>query len=756
MSIRPLKNVKNPLVHYQNNFEHLRDELQKLDVLIQRRTLVFRQTATFPSQTDLAHAYISHEEVDHLLKPQRSFEGADPESDTIQKSAARIQKETQEKVMQSAQAGVFLALPHLAHIFSLSPFEVATLVICLAPELERKYDKLYAYLQDDITRKKPSVDLVLDLLCATEAERWHAHSYFSGQAPLFRAGLLQIVEDVQSPSGSSDLARFIKIDPRILNYLLGANSVDAALSDLCTLTFPQSAPDPFVDPLFIDPSIQKNLMHFMQSHFADQKKDRKKLTFHFYGPYGVGKKALVLDLCRSLNIPVLTLDVKRLMKDDVEGEAQLRRVFREGLLQQAALFFEGIDPFLSADSKGEGLLSSLQQAMRQYGWLTFMSGEKAWTHPALFQALVFQSIPIPMPDAPLRKAAWVYHLSLLKTENPETWAEVLSAQFRLSPGQIRDAVGDAKIQQAMKGSDTLGTGSNNQSKITCADLFMACRKQSNQKLQEMAHKIKPGAGWEDLILPEAQLAQLQEICNQVEHRAQVFGEWGFDQKLSYGKGLSVLFSGPSGTGKTLAAEVIAHALGLDCYKIDLSGLVSKYIGETEKNLSKVFQEAETSNAILFFDEADALFGKRTEVSDAHDRYANIETSYLLQKMEEYDGIVILTTNLRDNMDEAFTRRIRFIVEFPFPETEHRLAIWKRHFPKKAPISEDIDLDFLSKKVQVSGGNIKNIVLNAAFLAAENGQIIGMDHLIQGTKREYEKIGKLWDEHRLDPTKEKVR
>jgi SpoVK/Ycf46/Vps4 family AAA+-type ATPase len=210
----------------------------------------------------------------------------------------------------------------------------------------------------------------------------------------------------------------------------------------------------------------------------------------------------------------------------------------------------------------------------------------------------------------------------------------------------------------------------------------------------------------------------------------------------------VLFSGPPGTGKTMAAEVMAHELQLDLYKIDLSGVVSKYIGETEKNLAGIFNEAETANAILFFDEADALFGKRTEVTDAHDRYANIETSFLLQKMEEYEGVVILATNFLKNMDEAFMRRIRFILEFPFPDEESRFRIWKTHFPEEAPLSPEIDYEFLAKKLQVAGGNIRNIVLNAAFIAARNGGIIEMNHILSGAKREFEKIGKLWNEDQM--------
>jgi SpoVK/Ycf46/Vps4 family AAA+-type ATPase len=285
-------------------------------------------------------------------------------------------------------------------------------------------------------------------------------------------------------------------------------------------------------------------------------------------------------------------------------------------------------------------------------------------------------------------------------------------------------------------------------------LYAACRQHSNQKLGELAAKIEPHCGWGDLILPVASVAQLKEICSQVKQRQRVFSEWGFAQKVTYGKGLSVLFAGPPGTGKTLAAAVLAHELQVALYKVDLSGVVSKYIGETEKNLSKIFQEAETSNALLFFDEADALFGKRTEVSDAHDRYANIETSYLLQKMEEYEGIVILATNLRENMDEAFTRRLRFIVEFPFPDEASRLQIWQSHFPQAAPLSEEIDFAYLSRQFKIAGGSIKNIVLNSAFLAAQNGGVIGMEHILHGVRQEFEKMGKLWNEKSSFPTRTK--
>ncbi|MGH7807138.1 MAG: ATP-binding protein, partial [Thermodesulfobacteriota bacterium] len=234
-------------------------------------------------------------------------------------------------------------------------------------------------------------------------------------------------------------------------------------------------------------------------------------------------------------------------------------------------------------------------------------------------------------------------------------------------------------------------------------------------------------------------------CNQAKYRHIVYGNWGFSRKLSLGKGLNALFSGPSGTGKTMAAEIISNDLELDLYKIDLSQVVSKYIGETEKNLDKIFTEAQTSNAILFFDEADALFGKRSEVKDAHDRYANIEIGYLLQKMEEYEGITILATNLRQNMDEAFVRRMQVIVEFPFPDEEYRRDIWEVAFPHEAPLGKDIDFAVLAREVKLAGGNIKNIAVAAAFYAAEDGGLIRMPHLMKAVRQEYRKLGRIWNE-----------
>lgn len=721
---------------YEDSYVHLKDELRKLDLLIARRVTAFRlRLEAMPKAASSHPMYISHDEVDWLLAGNDEVDAPSAELEKIDRELEALQNEIHISVAESMNRGVFLALPHLAHLFGLSAFELQTVVICLGPELERKYDKLYAYLQDDVTRKKPSIDLVLDLLCATEAAKWRSRAFFSDSAPLFRAGILQKADDPQSPSGSSGLAQFLKLDPRIVGYLLGDNGIDERLADAVTFTHLFSS----MDSVFVNEEIKARLLDFVSAHFSEDNPNRNKLILHFHGPYGVGKQELAQAICGQLGCPLLRIDAESLLSREGSGEELLPLAFREGLLLQAALYLRNVDVLAKEDDKTKVFMKRLVRLIGEYGWLTFLTGEKPWTHKGLFGDALFHSVEFPIPDVPVRSAAWRKSLAVFGEESGNLWAARLADQFQLTPGQIKDAIGYAVCRR---------TVSKARRNVSLPDLYAACRSQSNQKLEEMAQKGKAGYSWDDLVLPDDKLAQLKEIYNQLKHRYRVFGEWGFGAKLSHGKGLSVLFSGPSGTGKTMAAQVIANDLELDLYKIDLSGVVSKYIGETEKNLAGVFQEAETSNAILFFDEADALFGKRTEVSDAHDRYANIETSYLLQKMEEYEGMVILATNLRTNMDEAFTRRIRFIVEFPFPDEASRSKIWKTHFPGAAPLSDEIDFEFLSKQFQIAGGSIKNIVLNAAFLAAENGGAIGMDHILHGVKREFEKIGKLWTEHHL--------
>jgi SpoVK/Ycf46/Vps4 family AAA+-type ATPase len=413
------------------------------------------------------------------------------------------------------------------------------------------------------------------------------------------------------------------------------------------------------------------------------------------------------------------------------------RLARETLLTPALLAIEAADRLVDGDTdEVEHRLATLLEAVRGCCRLIVLSGERPWPRRDLVAEDALLEVAFPLPDEPTRELRWRRELDGLEIADGID-LDVLVSTFRFTGEQIRAAAADARLRAAWRCPEA--------PVVTAADLSAACRALSNQRLAGMAQKLESRDRWTDLVLPAEPTAQLRQIANHVRHKALVFGEWGFAQKLPRGRGLTALFAGPSGTGKTMAAGVIANELALDLYRIDLSQVVSKYIGETEKNLDRIFHEAETSNAILFFDEADALFGKRSDIKDAHDRYANIETSYLLQKMEEYEGLAILATNLRANLDEAFARRLRFAVEFPMPDEEHRARIWASVFPPQAPLADDVDPARLARMLKVSGGNIANIALAASFFAAEEQTAITGPLILRAARREFQKIGRVWDD-----------
>jgi SpoVK/Ycf46/Vps4 family AAA+-type ATPase len=418
---------------------------------------------------------------------------------------------------------------------------------------------------------------------------------------------------------------------------------------------------------------------------------------------------------------------------------------REATLFSSAIYVSSFDS-ITEDEKSKHLQKVLETCIEEFSSITILSGEKEWFPIDMFANSRFVSLKLSLPNAIARKNLWV----LLSKKNGYRLEDdidfgLLASKFLFTRAKIERSLNYARnIAAAHQG--------NEKYKIRMAELYEGCRAQSSQKLLSMARKVKPIYTWKDIVLPKDNKEQLREICSNVKHRILVYDRWGFEKKLSLGKGLNILFSGPTGTGKTMAAEVIANELQLEMYKIDLSAVVSKWVGETEKNLTRIFAEARDMNGIIFFDEADALFGKRTGVKDAHDRYANLETSYLLQKIEEYEGIVILSSNFRENIDEAFLRRMHFKVEFQLPDDESRLSIWRNIFPIGAPISSDVDMNFLAKKFKISGGNIKNVALAAAFYAAEESSSICLRHIIKALRREYLKIGRLPSEADFGNTK----
>jgi SpoVK/Ycf46/Vps4 family AAA+-type ATPase len=605
----------------------------------------------------------------------------------------------------------------IAHLDS---FDRDVLLLSLAPEIDQRYDRVYAFLQDDITRRRPTVDLALNLLCATPTARIARRAHFGPDAPLLRQGLVDLVADPNQVEPTL-LARYITPDEQVVGALLGQSPLDRRLATSAKLVTPRDSLEVLGDlnqAIFVAPA-----------------------RIALVGADAVACQESAEALAAARGQRLLTVDLGRALERETAPEPVLRRVFREAWLHDALLYLYGIDGLLATSETARRALADELAASRG---VTILSASQAWR--PLFASSAEHSlgllhVEIGAADFTRRRATWA--ASLAAEHCPplaDADLDTLADRFRLSPSQIRESVA-----------------------LTCASsrpadlpaLLVAARAQSGHDLASLAVKIEPTYHWPDLVLPADAMAQLRELCHRVSLRHHVFETWGFGSRVSLGGGVSALFAGPSGTGKTMAAEIVAAELGVDLYRINLAGVVSKYIGETEKNLDRIFDAADQANAILFFDEADALFGKRSEVRDSHDRYANIEISYLLQKMEQYTGVAILATNLRANLDEAFTRRMAFSIHFPFPDEHYRRRIWGGIWPANLPLAPDVDQDYLAREFPLTGGNIRNIAMAAAFLAAGEACPVGMSHLFLAVRREYQKMGKHMAERELGEAYERV-
>jgi AAA+ superfamily predicted ATPase len=620
-------------------------------------------------------------------------------------------------------------LAWLQKTFNLSDFDLDLLAISLAPELDRHYERVYTYLQDDISGKKPTVDLVLNLLCATIPEKLSRRQHFTSNAPLIYHRLLHLYPEPQQPQSTMLTHRLI-LDPQVVRLLLNQTGLDSRLTADCQLLEPTNC-----DNLSVLADAQTSLTALVKQDWEKQ----QPLLLYFQGSDRTGKRRTAQILAQSLDVPLLVADLARMVEDKTQFEEKLQLLWREAWFFNYLLYIENFDVLYLPEH--HLLYQSFLKESEKNRRITILAGVQNWTPTATgAKGLITVTFTIPKPSQ--RREYWLTHLQAaqITVENKEL--DVLSDRFLLTPDQIADAVATAYNTARWQSITTTSSHHPEKPLSLFLNLCDAARAQSGHDLANLAQKITPKYTWADIVLHPHQIRQLQEICKEAEYRDLVHQKWGFADQLSLGKGLNVLFSGASGTGKTMAAEVIAHQLQLDLYKIDLSQIVSKYIGETEKNLNRIFTAATNSNAILFFDEADALFGKRSEVQDARDRYANIEVGYLLQKMEEYEGIAILTTNLRNSMDAAFERRLRFIIEFTLPDLNNRHLIWQRIFPKNTPCSPTLNLEFLAENFEITGANIRNIALTAAFLAADDGGVIEMVHLIRAVRREYQKIGKI--------------
>lgn len=635
-------------------------------------------------------------EEDSSARKQKGgwFRPSKTESSQIRKPEDKDIEKAQQDMAILENADPPPALILLANSLGLSIFDRQVLAFCASMELDTRIAGLCAKAQADSSKPYPTFALAFVLF---DDPDWKV---LAPNAPLRYWRLVEI----NQPDTRTLTSSALSIDERILNYLKGLNYLDDRLS-------------PFIDPIMnqrdhgeLAPSQHQAVDHIVGRIQACDGKDRLPFI-ELSGHDCAGKHLIAMNVARSLGLNLYAIDLKLMPGQTGNFETFSRLWQRESLLMPLSLY-------ITTGGAGEIEKTLLKRFLERTSGLVFVDLQDSKIESVRNRISVEISKPIPGEQQQL----WSEVLQDTEGDLPKRLAE----QFSFNPNEIRQLAGTV-LNTDCRSRTTLSD-----------DLWQACRAAARSGMEQLATRIIAKAEWEQLVLPEEQNALLREITNHVALRNRVYDAWGFREKMNRGLGISALFTGESGTGKTMAAEVIANELQLDLFRIDLSAVVNKYIGETEKNLRKLFDAAEDSGAILFFDEADALFGKRSEVKDSHDRYANIEINYLLQRMESYRGLAILATNMKSALDKAFVRRLRFIVEFPFPGTQERTEIWKKVLPSDTPVDRNLDYQRLSE-LSMTGGSIFNVALNAAFLAAQEDGRVTMPLILKAARTEFKKL-----------------
>lgn len=680
--------------------------LARLDRRIEREILRLRARYQL-SLDEFRGLYVSDEQVDSLVS---AVHGSGPDSDRNEDPFAERPDHTDSRWAA------------LCNAFALDPLEQGLLLLALALELDLKYETLYAYLNNDVTRKWPTADLAERLLsCGDNCRPGDCVRALAPHAKLREQRLIDTIEPPGTRPSSLNIA-FV-LNPTLSRHLLaGAGQDEPCLADTGADTGADWSALPFS-------SEQTNRLRGLVR--VVRREPASPPAIVLAGEAGCDRGLAARMLARDLQLPCRELDLARAHRSGLTPLAALEHVLLELKLSPAALCVRGFESLCNPEGHVQPEMRRLldEPALLATPLVLIVDGTFAWRQVlGARRALV---LDLGLPDYQERRALWMKALAAAAIDCDPVDRASLASRFRLAPAQIRDAVATARDWATVNGDSQPGV----------ALLAEAARAQSQERLGQLASKVRLAHDWEDLVLAGATVSRLRELCEAIRCRDVVYADWGFAQRFPAGIGIKALFAGGSGTGKTMAAGVIARRLGLDLYKIDLAGLVSKYIGETEKNLDRIFASARAGNAILFFDEADALFGKRSEVKDAHDRYANVEVAYLLQKLEDHDGVVILASNLKRNIDDAFARRLHYVVDFPQPDAAQREQLWRGMFPTQAPREPDIDYAFLARQFEFAGGDIRNVVLDAAFLSAHAGQRIGMPQLVQALARQMTKQGR---------------
>ena len=661
------------------------------------RLLVAARRAEDPQPDDpFRGLYLSDEAVDRLLgEVPRSVDGDGPEEGPGRVSSRQLHCE--QLADEAQQAGHRLRLRELGATFGLLPLDIDLLLVALAADLDPRFEQLFGYLNDDVTRRRPSVAVAL-ALCGTPLSAADGRArLLSG--PLIRGGLL-VVEDAERPLPG----RALRVPDRVVGHLLGDDTAEPALEAVLT---------------------ERPAVSWGDASPLSRALGAGVLLAYLREPATGSGRVLAAEALRSRGCDGVYVDLVRLAAE--RDPLQLVELaVREARLRGTGL----VAGPLAAVADRPAVLEALHAEPQPVLLTGDGAWDPAWTrHPPLL-------VEVPVSTSAERSDLWRAALGPLDGVD----VAAATSAFRLRPEQVARAAGSAQVQATLTANG----------RITASHLSAGARAENGSALDRLARRVEPVVGWDDLVLPDAVLLALKEVALRAKHREKVLGDWAMRPGAGRGHGVAALFAGDSGTGKTMSAEVVARALGLDLYVVDLATVVDKYVGETEKNLERIFTAAAGVNGVLLFDEADAVFGRRSEVKDAHDRYANIESAYLLQRMETFDGLAILATNLRANIDEAFTRRLDVVVDFPLPDAAHRSVLWDRCLGRTIGRAADIDLAFLGQAFELAGGAIRSAAVTGAYLAADDGGTVTMAHLVTAVQREYRKLGRLTLESEFGP------
>lgn len=696
---------------YEHQLEHLVDEIAWVRALVEAHlSREGRSPFDQASREDRASSFaVSPDEAKRLLEPTDLT--APPPGD-----AALLRVRIEHRLRATAAAGPALPLQRLCAAFELEELDRMALTILLVGEVDVSMRRLFAYAWNDFTRKTPTVEFVASLLQPTVVGTiTHAEALMGG-SPLVRSGLVQ-VGPAKGQGPEPFMARSLRVNPSVVAYLIGRPELDPILAGSATVL---AAEEPDHQLIMAD-STRELVTQQIQMAASGS------LIVVLVGPKGVGKTAQLRSHLRDHGGTALEVCVARLLHPGDRAQARVRALMRDARMLEAMVVLDLAEASLEAPEHAASLrlLADLASA-HPYGAVATARDQASWFVGLLDNAAI---VNLPLPEKEERTVAW--RTALKESGLGEPAVDLLEAAVRypLTVGAITTAAAAVAAAGRARGAAP-----------SVDDAGVACRAQLTPRLSGIAQRIMTTFVWSDLILPGDAQEQLQEVVAYQRNRHQVFEQWGYGRILPYGRGLSVLFSGPPGTGKTMAAGIIAGELGMELFRVDLSRTVSKYIGETEKNLARVFDEASQSKSVLLFDEADSLFAKRTEVKSSVDRYANLEVNYLLQRVEDFEGVTVLTTNFDGSLDKAFRRRIRFHVKFPAPDAETRAFLWRKMVPERANVVGEIDFDALGHDYELSGGHIKNAALRAAFAAAQKGGGIAMEDLCRAARLECHHLG----------------